>query len=180
MNKNNLFKVIVVISAAIVLIILLPGCYNSRKAAAQFSRAAVFDPKLPADYCAVTFPPKNTVKTDTIKTTDTIQKPGTTITDTLWSNDTIRINTITVLPGKVITNTIHVTDTIYQENTAALRSCEIDKSRLVAVIGPLTEDRDGWKKKAKTRFWIILGMGAVIGIGIYSKVAGLFKPKLKV
>lgn len=161
-----------------IIFLCLTGCYNQRKAASQFSRAIAFDAKIGSDYCSNTYPPKNIITKDTVISTDTIWGAGEIIRDTLRFGDTIRINTVQILPGKVITNTIHIVDTLHVENTAALKSCEIDKDRLIAVIAPLTSDRDGWKRKAKARLWIILGMGAIIGIGIWTKLATFFKPKI--
>ena len=47
---------ICLIIAIILVTILTSSCYNQRKATQQFSRAAVAYPKLPAEYCAATFP----------------------------------------------------------------------------------------------------------------------------
>lgn len=165
----------------LLLILILAGCYSERKAKEQFSKAAIAYPKLPADYCAITYPVKDSVITDTLTTTDTLYvDPLPADTVMIQDFDTIRIYITKTQPAKIITNTIRIRDTIYQTNTAALKSCELDNSRLIAVTTKQAGDIDKWQGTAKKRFWWILILaGAIVtytGIKIYSA----FKPKVNV
>jgi hypothetical protein len=156
----------------LVLIILLffCGCYSERKAKSQFAKAAIAYPKLPAEYCAIIYPIKDSIIKDTVLTTDTVLVQGQDITDTIFG-DTIRITTIRYLPGKIITNTIHVTDTIIRENTAALKLCEFDKSIALGLLKEKTAEAAKYKRQAKIRGWIMWGLIAfiiaIIGLNIY-------------
>lgn len=155
------------------IILLLTGCYTERKAKEQFSKAAVAYPAIPAAYCATEFPVKDSVIKDTLLTTDTIFIQGGITEDTVIINDTVRITVIKTLPGKVITNTIHITDTIIRENTAAIKSCEIDKSKTIDLLVKKTSEADKYKGKSTTRGYIMWGLVlllvSIIGLNIYLK-----------
>lgn len=162
------------------IIVLLSGCYSISKAKSQFSRAAVAYPELPADYCARTYPPRDTVVKgkDSIRV-DTLWGAGETfiIRDTLKSRDTIWIKTVERLPGQVITRTVLRTDTVYQENRAALDLCSIERGRAIAISTEKTKEADKWRKIARKRFWVIAGMGLIIVFGLFGflrkKITGL-------
>lgn len=79
------------------------------------------------------------------------------------------------VPPIYITKIIHDTTL----DVAALKSCEFDKSKVIGLLDKKTTESAAWQKKAKNRFWVILIMGAIIGIATYIKIAGIFKPKLK-
>lgn len=53
-------------------------------------------------------------------------------------------------------------------------------AKLIDQFGPLTDELDSWKGKARNRFWIIFGLGALLGVSLYSNIAGIFKPKVTV
>ena len=159
-----------------VLIILtalaLAGCYTQQKARQQFGKAAAAYPLIPAQYCAVTYPPKDSlIKGDSVVTFDTLWGAGR--VDTLYSfhRDTVYI-TMT-RPGKTIIQTVRVTDTIQIVNTAALSACQIENGDLSGLLKAKTAEYDKWREIARTRFWIILGLGVLIvgyaGMKIYSK-----------
>jgi len=163
----------------ILVTILTSSCYNQRKAKSQFSRAAIAYPKLPADYCATTFPVKDSTIRDTLITTDTVLVTGQDITDTVRSFDTIRITTVRYLPGKVITNTFHITDTIYQENTAALKACQIDNSTMTDLLAKRTNEVEKYKGRAQKRGYIMWGLLLLIALVVGWKVYSSLKPKIK-
>lgn len=163
----------------ILIVLVLAGCYSERRAMQQFSRAVAFDPAIPAEFCARQFPPRDTVVHDTTVVTDTLEVEGTTQTDTITVNDTVRITRTVQLPGQTVTRTVTIRDTIRVTNTAALDACRIEVTKLVTVITPITSDRDKYKKRSRTYFWIILACGAIIGVGAYSKLRGIFTPKLR-
>lgn len=152
----------------ILIVGLFPGCYGLSKAKKGFSRAVITYPEIAADYCARTYPAKDSlIKGDSVVTYDTLWAAGEVHFDTVYSlrKDTVFITRF--LPGQVIRETVRVTDTIYQENTAALDLCNIERRAAI-----LAADRDHkemllWKARAKKRFWIILGMGAVIALGVF-------------
>lgn len=155
------------------LIFGLFGCYTERKAKNQFAKAVVAYPKISAEYCANEFPVKDSLITDTLRTSDTILIQGGIKEDTIIMrvNDTVRITIIRELPGKVITNTVHIRDTIIRENTAALKSCEIDKSRLIALTEQQAAQIKKYKGQSTTRGYIMWGLVAlivaVVGLNIY-------------
>lgn len=154
------------------------GCYTERKAKNQFAKAAVAYPKIPAEYCANEFPVKDSLITDTLRTSDTILIQGGIKEDTIIMrvNDTVRITIIRELPGKVITNTIHIRDTIIRENTALLAACNIDKSSLTDLLTKQTAQTEKYKGQARKRGWWMWGLIAfialVIGANIYLKIKG--------
>lgn len=83
------------------------------------------------------------------------------------------LNKVGHIPPVIKTITIHDTTV----DNAAVRVCEFDKSKVIALLESKTAENDSWHKKAKNRFWVILIMGAIIGVGAYIKIAGIFKPK---
>lgn len=157
----------------IFILVLLASCYSERKARDQFSKAAVAYPKIPADYCANQFPVKDSLITDTLLTTDTLYIEGRDSIITERINDTVRITVTKTLPAKIITNTVHIRDTIYQTNTAALKSCEIDKSILINLTSKQAEDINKYKGIARKRgvmFWGLLALLILyIGVRVYLK-----------
>lgn len=158
---------------AFILCLALASCYTENKARNQFSKAAIAYPKLPADYCAITYPVKDSLITDTLLTTDTLYIEGQDLTDTVTVNDTVRITITKTLRGKIITNTIRIVDTVYRENTAAVAACRIDNSKLTSLLISVTADRDKYKSQANKRGWMFWGLlflviGA-IGTRLYLK-----------
>ena len=170
---------ICLIIAIILVTILTSSCYNQRKATQQFSRAAVAYPKLPAEYCAITYPVKDSIIKDTLITTDTLLVPGQDITDTVRSLDTIRITTVKYLPGKIITNTFHIVDTIYKENTAALKVCQLDNSIMTDLLSKKTAEADKYHGQSTKRGYIMWGLLLLIALVIGFKTYNSLKPKIK-
>ena len=68
--------------------------------------------------------------------------------------------------------TVHVID------QAAVQACELERQKVVGLLETASVDSKKWEKKAKNYFWIILGLGATIGISLYSKFVSFFKPKI--
>ena len=153
----------------IILCILLSGCYNQRKATSQFGKAVTAYPKIGADYCAITYPPKEKlIKGDSVIVLDTIYTGGETFFDTVYTSpDTVLITKTVTLPAKVINKTITLHDTLVVENTAALKSCQLDNSKMLSLLHDKTKEADKWRKTAKKRFWIIAGMGAAMALGLF-------------
>lgn len=151
--------------------VLLSSCYSKRKATSQFSRAAVAYPELPADYCAKTYPVKDSlIKGDTIVVTDTIYTGGNVSFDTTIVMDTKYITKTIQLPGTKIIERIYKTDTVFRENKAALDLCAIERRNALQLATDKTKEADKWRKIAKKRFWIILAMGASMALGIFAMV----------
>lgn len=163
----------------LLLLILLCGCYTERKAKEQFSKAAIAYPKIPAEFCANEFPVKDSIITDTLLTTDTLYVEGLSDTIMIQDFDTVRITITKTLPAKIITNTVHIRDTIIRENTAALKSCEIDKSKTIDLLVKKTAEADKYKGQAKKRGWIMWGLIALliayVGLRIYLKAKKVIK-----
>jgi len=55
-HRDNMGLYIFIAIVAALIILAFTSCYSERKAKSQFSKAAIAYPKIPADYCAVTFP----------------------------------------------------------------------------------------------------------------------------
>lgn len=161
---------------AALILIFLCGCYNYRKAANQFGRASISYPEIPAQYCSVAYPVKEKIiqGKDSIKTDTLFVGGGEIIFDTVYKKDSVFFYTTERLPGKVITNTIFKTDTIIRENKAALALCDIERGKAIRLLESKTAESDKWRRIAKKRFWIIVGMGLFIAIQIY----GLLRNKI--
>lgn len=163
----------------LLLILLFCGCFSERKANKQFAKAVVAFPKIGAEFCANEFPVKDSIIKDTVLTTDTILIQGGVIEDTVIVNDTVRITIVKTLPAKVITNTVHIRDTIIRENTAALKSCEIDKSKTIDLLVKKTDEANKYKGQARTRGWWLWGLIAflilVIGLNVYLRTKKIVK-----
>lgn len=157
--------------------VLFSGCYSLNKAKSQFGRATVAFPELPADYCARTYPPKIQVVNgkDSVRV-DTLWGAGelVVIRDTMRARDTIWIKTVERLPGQVVTRTVLRTDTVFQENRAALDLCGIERGNAILAAERSYKEATKWRAIAKKRFWIILGMGFVIALGLF----GFLRKKL--
>lgn len=179
--KQSILIAIIILCVAVIITALLPGCYNERKATSQFSRAAVAYPEIPAEFCATTFPAKDSlIKGDSVTTTDTLYIEGEITTGTLLVNDTLRIITIRTLPGKTITNTVHIRDTIIRENTAAVRSAEIERGKAMDLL--VLQTAATGKAKDSRNIWRIIALCslAVNVIGIYLKISKISIPKIKI
>lgn len=156
----------------ILLSVIITGCYTQEKAKRQFSRAAVYDPAIGAEFCALTFPARDSIL------------PGTTITktDTAWIEGEFRIDTVFVagkpievtktiiLPGKVITNTIFRTDTIYRENTAALELSRMNERAMVLALNTEQVRANKYAGQAKKRLLALIGAGALLGLWLFFKL----------
>lgn len=150
-----------------ILFIFLSGCYNQRKAQQQVMKADSSYPYIIAKLCADKFPVIETViKGDSVIVYDTVQGEGIIITETITVKDTVTITK--TLPPKVITKNVYRVDTIVKENKAAIKACEISRDQALQIATDKTAEATIWKKKAKNRFWTLVGVG---GAGLL--VAGL-------
>jgi len=171
-------KTINIIAAGLItyaVIILLCGCYTRQKATSQFSRAAVAYPELPADYCARTYPPhdslikgKDSLVIDTVIINGVIVK-----TDTVKFKDTVRITKTVTLPAQVITKTITRVDTIEKESTglkAKLDLCDIEKNKAINLASDSVKEIA--RLKAARNKWrlIAIGLMASIALGIVALI----------
>jgi len=88
-HKENLGVYIFIAVVLAWVIIAFTSCYSERKAKSQFSKAAVAYPKIPADYCAATFPVHNTTDSsaylESLKTIDSLT--SVLLNDNLLSQD---------------------------------------------------------------------------------------------
>lgn len=151
--------------------ILLTSCYGARQARNQFSRAAAYDPAIPSEYCARTYPPSTVTTHDTLTTTDSIYIEGAERLDTVLSHDTLRITRTVTLPSQVVTRTVHVIDTVRVENTARLAACQVDNSRLVAQTDTINASLTKARHTKTTLWWLVVVLGLSTG--------GLLANKLK-
>lgn len=158
----------------LILIILLTGCFTEKKAKQQFSKINITYPEIPISYCADKFGGKDTVIVgDTLIRTDTIYEQTEGRSDTVLRNDTVIITR--TLPSTVITKTIVRTDTVRTENKAAIALCELNNRKMTDLLVKQTSMTDNWKKKAKTRFYVMWALILVIVGWIASRIYGMFK-----
>jgi len=158
-------------------VMTLPGCYPIKKARAQHGKAVTSFPEIGADYCARTYPVQNNyIKGDSVVTFDTLYVGGDFIFDTITVNDTVRITKVIQLPGKLITKFIRVTDTVKVVDKAALDLCSIERGKAIFLLDEKTKESDKWKKIAIKRLWVIIGLGVVLGLGIFFTVRKKLKP----
>lgn len=166
MNRSIILSIIILAAVA-------AGCYNERKARSQFSKAVVAYPSIPADYCANTFPVRDSIVKDTLITVDTIIDRSI-LTDTLIiEGDTVRIVITKTLSGKIVTKTITIKDTIFQEGgktAALLRSCQLDNRSLISSLETRTSEYNKANRQANTRGIILLGLLLALGVWIYFKI----------
>lgn len=162
----------------IIILVIVSSCYNQRKATTQFSKAAVAYPIVASQFCAITFPPRTvTIKGDSIVLHDTLTKVGETVTDTIISFDTIRITKTVTLPSQIITRTVHITDTITVENTAQLKTCELERGKVVDLLTESNRDLLLFKGKAKTRGLVMWSLLALVVVLVGWKIYGLINKK---
>jgi len=175
--KEKLLFIAAIIAVAIFLFIVLSGCSAAQKAQRQekkIQKAAQYLLSVDAldELCEEVYPVRDSIiKGDSVLLFDTLYIEGEIITDTLIEKDTVRIVTTKTLPSKTITKTAHVIDTIVRENTAAVNACNDDKRKLIGLLEKKTIENEDWKDKAKKRFWVIVGLMAliflIIGYNIY-------------
>lgn len=164
-----------------ILIILLASCYSRNKAQVQHGKAVATFPEIGADYCARTYPARDTViKGETVTHFDTIYTGGETIFDTFTVNDTVRIIKTVQLPGTKIIERQFKTDTVVRVNTAEVDLWRIQANKALDIATDKTKEADKWKKIAKKRFWIIFGMGAVLTLGLVAMIYRKFRKKVPV
>lgn len=167
------------ITAILLTCFILSSCYTRNRAQKSFARATVTYPEIAADYCSRTYPPKDSlIKGDSVVTFDTLYMGGDIHFDTVYSfrKDTVFITKI--VPGKTIIQTIHVTDTVKVVNTAEVDLWKIQANKAIDIATDKTKESDKWKRIAKKRWWIILGMGAAMILGIVAIVGRSLKKKI--
>lgn len=155
------------------IILCLTGCYNLKKATLQHGKAVATYPQIGADYCARVYPPAiKLIKGDTVVSVDTFWTEGNTMYDTLRvaNTDTVRIIKTIQLAGTKIIERTTIHDTVEVVNTAALDLARIELGKALTIATDKTKEADKWRKIAKKRFWVILGMGAVMVLGIVAVV----------
>jgi len=70
-------------------------------------------------------------------------------------------------------DTLYQTQTVYRENTARVTALLQDLAVKGESLKQMTADRDGWKAKAKERFWIIAGLITLFGIAVFLRIKGI-------
>lgn len=155
----------------------LVGCYSASKAKAQFSRAVIHSPEILAQACIDKYPAKDSlIKGDTVQiiSTDTLWGLGETRVDTIFqAGKPYEVTRTIIVPGKTIIETRLRVDTVEKESVrllAALDLANINLTRSLALSDEKTKEADKWKRIAKKRFWVILGMGAAMALGIFAMV----------
>lgn len=158
----------------LVALVFLTSCYTRQKAQVQHGKAVATFPEIGADYCARIYPPKDSlVKGDSIfiEKTDTLWGDGNTVIDTIYFEGKPKeIIKVVTLPGKTIIERHFRVDTLRVTNTAEVDLWKIQANKAIDIATDKTKESDKWKKLAKQRFWIIIGMGAAMALGIFAFV----------
>lgn len=151
-------------------VLFLFGCYTERKAKEQFGKAVSSYPEIGSNFCAITYPPKDTTIRDTTRTSETIYLPGEERTDTVKVLDTIRITKTIKLPGSHTRDTVWITNTVKVTDQAALKSCDLERQKVVNLLVAKTADYD--KMKKTRNIWMIIAICCfvIIGVGTYLKL----------
>lgn len=157
--KNIIYKILLTIGLAVMIVGCLSSCLTTQKA-----KDFLKEKDKLAEICAETYPVKEVyIKGDSVTVLDTLYV-GENLFDTLYYTikDTVTRVITKTLPAKIITKTIHVTDTIVKENTARIEDFNIQLRNKEIENGILKADRDNWKSKAKQRFWwLLIAIGAM-------------------
>ena len=152
----------------LILLVLLSGCYSRPIATKQHGRAVSTYPDLAADYCARVYPAKDSlIKGDSVVIFDTIYTGGNVSFDTTIIMDTKYITKTIQLAGVRVIERIFKTDTVIRVDRAALDLCSIERGKAIHNEEAQRIECDKWRKIAKKRFWIIVGLGAGIALGIF-------------
>jgi len=70
-------------------------------------------------------------------------------------------------------DTVRIETKVYRENTALVTALRQDLAVTAADRDRNAKEAAEWKGAAKKRFWIIVGLLAAIGIGIYLRIKGI-------
>jgi len=155
----------------LIFIIVLSGCYSRQKAVKQHGRASATYPEIAADYCARIYPAKDSlIKGDSIVITDTIYTGGLTSFDTTIVMETKYITKTIQLPGTKIIERIFKTDTVVRVDRAALDLCSIERGKALTIATDKTKEADKWRAIARKRFWLLVGLGAAMALGIFAMI----------
>lgn len=145
----------------LLLILFFASCMTTQKATSYLEDKGEL-PKI----CADKFPPKDSIVIRDSIHTDTVYQ-GESFFDTVYTvtTDTVTRTITKVLPAKVITKTNVQTKEVFRENTARVVQLQGDVSNCIEELNKknkqiteLTEQGNGWKKKAKQRWWIIIAL----------------------
>lgn len=146
----------------LILILFFASCMTTKKATSYLEDKGEL-PKI----CADKFPPKDSVVIKDSIRVDTIYSGSDPVFDTVIQviNDTVERVITKTLPAKVITKTNIKTKEVFTENTARVAQLQGDVSNCIEELNKkevrnaeTAEDRDGWKKKAKQRWWMIIAL----------------------
>lgn len=174
-----------VVILLLILVSNLTGCYSESKARGQFSRAVVAYPEILPKACIDKYPAKDSlIKGDTVQiiSTDTLWGLGETRIDTVFqAGKPYEVTRTIIVPGKTIIETRLRVDTVEKESIrllAALDLANINLTRSLALSDEKTKEADKWRKIAKKRFWVILGLSAGIALGVVAMARKKMAKKL--
>jgi len=172
----NIIMALVALILLYFIMVIMPGCYNVKKATVQHGRAVATYPGIGADYCNRTYPCIDSlIAGDSVIVYDTLWGAGETIYDTEYINDTVYLSKVIIQPRTVI-KTVTRIDTIRLNNTAALDLCAITRDGAIRLAEDYKAEAGKWRKTAKNRFWIII---AICGGGLVWLVYK-FRGKIKI
>lgn len=153
----------------LLLVLLLIGCDNSKR----FYKAVAKNPALLPTACQQTYPclPVE-IKSDTVIVYDTLAAEIQVQTQVV--KDTVRVEKII---RELVTKTVKITDTIRIIHRAALVNAERERARVTDLMMEYKEQadsyqqqRDKWKRLARQRLYWIIGLSAIMGLGVMWKL----------
>lgn len=169
--KNLIFAVSMVLMVAVMII----GCMSPKKAAKVLDKPK--NELKAAEFCSTKFPAVPVyIKGDSIVTTDTLE-----IYEFVQVHDTTKAGTDTVYQKEIEVRyvnkkTVRI-DTLRVPDSAGTRKyqllyegCEKKYQALFIDYKKALEDRDKWRKKAEDRWWFIVILISVIGVGVILRI----------
>jgi hypothetical protein len=156
----------------ILILILLSGCYNLKKATVQHGRAAATYPAVAADYCARVYPAKDSIiQGATIVRTDTLWGEGETRIDTVFvAGKPVEVTKTIILPGQTITIERLRVDTVRYENTAALDLANIEKRALSLALTTEQTRADKYQGRSRKYLWILIALAGGAAVWLFFKL----------
>lgn len=196
---NNIVMGAIVLILSILIVLILPGCYSEKLANRQVGKAGVYYPAILAKKARDIFPCVVKDSIQTISTSDsalykdvveelqgdlfTSNQLADSLIQALSEGDTtcrkysaviielqrqimaLKQKVITIPPVTTITRIVEKV-----EDKAALYACESDKSKAIDLATDFKTKYEAADKKAKKRFWIIIGLSAAMALGIYASI----------
>ena len=157
----KLIWICIVVYAVIIVLATLTGCSSLEKKINKAKLVAIENPQAFNDFCASAFPVREVI----LKGKDSIVRDSIVRRDTITIIRTINGVRDTIKapcpPCKSVTKTIYRTDTVKVEDTAKLSVLREDNQKMQIIYAEENRLRVEAEKQAKTRLWILIGIGVL-------------------